>query len=65
MATRWCGYLSGAVQSGHRAAASVLKELNKEKLGQDEKDILKEFKAHDINYKEIKRKSYDKKCLIL
>ena len=27
LATVWCGYMSGAVQSGHRAAAEVLHNL--------------------------------------
>lgn len=35
-ATRWCGYLSGAVQSGQRAAVEVLAELCPTVLTQEE-----------------------------
>ncbi|KAK7896639.1 hypothetical protein WMY93_021964 [Mugilogobius chulae] len=35
-ATRWCGYMSGAVQSGERAALEVLYELCPDTLSEDE-----------------------------
>ncbi|XP_036384088.1 probable flavin-containing monoamine oxidase A [Megalops cyprinoides] len=38
-ATRWCGYMSGAVQSGQRAALEVLARLSPDSLSQEELDI--------------------------
>ncbi|XP_017563616.1 probable flavin-containing monoamine oxidase A [Pygocentrus nattereri] len=35
-ATQWCGYLSGAVQAGHRAALEVLAEVCPSTLSKDE-----------------------------
>lgn len=44
-ATRWCGYLSGAVQSGQRAALEVLGDVSPDVLSDSE---LQEVRA-DIN----------------
>ncbi|MFT7817455.1 putative flavin-containing monoamine oxidase A [Arapaima gigas] len=41
-ATHWCGYMSGAIQSGLRAALEVLEQLSPEVLSQEE---LKEARA--------------------
>eukprot|EP00095_Tigriopus_kingsejongensis_P010566 snap_masked-scaffold1889_size25432-processed-gene-0.0 protein:Tk10566 transcript:snap_masked-scaffold1889_size25432-processed-gene-0.0-mRNA-1 annotation:"hypothetical protein DAPPUDRAFT_300978" len=40
-ATQWCGYLSGAVQSGYRAAAEVLQDINPTKLHREDQSYLK------------------------
>ena len=40
LATSWCGYMSGAVQSGYRAAAEIIKDLAPDKLTQEDKDNL-------------------------
>ncbi len=40
LATSWVGYMSGAVQSGYRAAAEIIKDLAPEKLTQEDKDNL-------------------------
>ncbi|XP_072309720.1 probable flavin-containing monoamine oxidase A [Eucyclogobius newberryi] len=37
-ATRWCGYMSGAVQSGERAALEVLHELCSSTLSEEERE---------------------------
>ena len=37
LATSWCGYMSGAVQSGYRAAAEIIKEVDPSKLTQEDK----------------------------
>ncbi|KAL2099953.1 hypothetical protein ACEWY4_004347 [Coilia grayii] len=37
-ATKWCGYMSGAIQSGHRVALEVLARLSPHKLSQEEKE---------------------------
>ena len=37
LATSWCGYMSGAVQSGYRAAAEIIKEIDPSKLTQEDK----------------------------
>lgn len=42
--TEWCGYLSGAVQSGYRAAAEVLKVLDPKALNEQDKRLI--AKAH-------------------
>lgn len=39
-ATQWCGYMSGAVQSGRRAALEVLAELCPATLTQEEREEL-------------------------
>lgn len=39
-ATQWCGYMSGAVQSGQRAAVEVLAELCPTVLTQEEQGAL-------------------------
>ncbi|KAM8744265.1 putative flavin-containing monoamine oxidase A isoform 1-T1 [Acanthopagrus schlegelii] len=41
-ATQWCGYMSGAVQSGQRAALEVLAELHPMALTQEEQDALQQ-----------------------
>ena len=37
LATSWCGYMSGAIQSGYRAAAEIIKEIDPSKLTQEDK----------------------------
>lgn len=55
-ATHWCGYLSGAVQSGYRAAIEVLKELDPEKIGAEDEAILKdELPLTKGRYRDVKR----------
>lgn len=39
-ATQWCGYMSGAVQSGQRAALEVLAELRPATLTQEEQEAV-------------------------
>lgn len=39
-ATEWCGYMSGAIQAGQRAALEVLAELCPTTLTQDEQEAL-------------------------
>lgn len=41
-ATQWCGYMSGAVQSGQRVALEVLAELRPMALTQEEQDALQQ-----------------------
>lgn len=35
-ATQWCGYLSGAIQSGQRASVEVLAQISPSSLSQEE-----------------------------
>ena len=37
LATSWCGYMSGAVQSGYRAAAEIIRDFAPEKLSSEDK----------------------------
>ncbi|XP_062410643.1 probable flavin-containing monoamine oxidase A [Sardina pilchardus] len=37
-ATKWCGYMSGAIQSGHRVALEVLARLSPHLLSQEERE---------------------------
>lgn len=39
-ATQWCGYMSGAVQAGQRAALEVLAELCPTTLTQEEQEVV-------------------------
>ncbi|XP_056260430.1 probable flavin-containing monoamine oxidase A [Seriola aureovittata] len=41
-ATQWCGYMSGAVQSGQRAALEVLAELRPMTLTQEEQEAVRQ-----------------------
>ncbi|KAG8010847.1 Amine oxidase [flavin-containing] A [Nibea albiflora] len=41
-ATNWCGYMSGAIQEGHRAAREVLAKLCPDALTQEDKEAAKE-----------------------
>ncbi|XP_047425520.1 probable flavin-containing monoamine oxidase A [Mugil cephalus] len=41
-ATQWCGYMSGAVQSGQRAALEVLAQVSHVTLTQEEQEILQQ-----------------------
>ncbi|KAI1905007.1 hypothetical protein AGOR_G00011520 [Albula goreensis] len=47
-ATLWCGYLSGAVQSGQRAALEVLGYLAPETLSQVEREVAEASKNHAV-----------------
>jgi monoamine oxidase len=47
LATSWCGYMSGAVQSGYRAAAEVLHKLNPNQFPAPENTKPKESKSND------------------
>ncbi|KAJ0015507.1 hypothetical protein NQD34_009127 [Periophthalmus magnuspinnatus] len=48
-ATRWCGYMSGAVQAGDRAALEVLYELCPSTLSEDEREeARKSYAAKDL-----------------
>nr|XP_020456675.1 probable flavin-containing monoamine oxidase A [Monopterus albus] len=40
-ATEWCGYMSGAIQAGQRAALEVLAELRPMTLSQEEKEAVR------------------------
>ena len=40
LATSWCGYMSGAVQSGYRAAAEIIWDLAPDQLTQEDKSYL-------------------------
>ncbi len=64
-ATQWNGYLSGAVQSGKKAAAQVIKQLQPEKLEREHKDVLAEFKT--LSAKHPKNSDYHSSswCTIL
>ena len=57
MATHWCGYFSGAIQSGYRAAAEVLKEIDPELMNDEDKKILKEEATTSSKgrYRDVKR----------
>ncbi len=55
VATKWTGYMDGAVQAGHWAAASVAKEIDAGKLTEEDKDILKEFKTSRKDYGKLQR----------
>lgn len=39
-ATQWCGYMSGAIQAGHRVALEVLSELCPLTLTQEEQEAV-------------------------
>ena len=47
LATSWCGYMSGAVQSGYRAAAEVLHKLNPDEFPAPENTKPEESKSND------------------
>ncbi|KAM3600356.1 uncharacterized protein V6R79_021915 [Siganus canaliculatus] len=47
-ATQWCGYMSGAIQAGQRAALEVLAELHPMVLTQDELEAVR----HSQTYKD-------------
>lgn len=44
-ATQWCGYMSGAVQAGQRAAVEVLAELCPMTLTQEEQEALQHIQT--------------------
>lgn len=44
-ATQWCGYMSGAVQAGHRAAVEVLAELCPMTLTQQEQEAMQHIQT--------------------
>ncbi|XP_062291253.1 probable flavin-containing monoamine oxidase A [Scomber scombrus] len=44
-ATQWCGYMSGAVQAGHRAAVEVLAELCPTTLTQEDQEALQHIQT--------------------
>ncbi|XP_044189313.1 amine oxidase [flavin-containing] isoform X2 [Thunnus albacares] len=44
-ATQWCGYMSGAVQAGHRAAVEVLAELCPMTLTQEEQEAVRHIQT--------------------
>jgi monoamine oxidase len=46
--TEWCGYLSGAVQSGYRAVAEVLQTLDPKSVTAEDKALVK--RAHPDGY---------------
>ena len=55
-ATHWCGYLSGAIQAGYRAAAEVLTEIDPNKIHDEDKTILKEeLISTKGRYRDVKR----------
>lgn len=59
-ATRWCGYMSGAVQSGQRAALEVLNALCPSVLSEGERDEVKRsyaVKKHPWPSTPVKRSS--------
>ena len=49
LATSWCGYMSGAVQSGYRAAAEIIKEIDPSKLTQEDKVLPIDFSSSNSN----------------
>ena len=65
LATKWNGYMSGAVQSGHKAAAEVLHHCQPDKLKDEDRDVLKEFRPRDTVFRDVKQKSYQSWCSII
>ncbi|MBN3317432.1 AOFA oxidase, partial [Atractosteus spatula] len=53
-ATLWCGYLSGAVQSGQRVALEVLGQLSPECLSQEEKEWVRTSLAFPVPHRDWK-----------
>uniref|UniRef100_A0A672I101 Amine oxidase n=1 Tax=Salarias fasciatus TaxID=181472 RepID=A0A672I101_SALFA len=41
-ATQWCGYMSGAIQAGQRAALEVLAEVSQVVLNEEEREVLQQ-----------------------
>lgn len=48
-ATKWCGYMSGAVQAGQRAALEVLAELCPTALTQEDHEAFQSSQATEDN----------------
>ncbi|XP_034048601.1 probable flavin-containing monoamine oxidase A [Thalassophryne amazonica] len=47
-ATQWCGYMSGAVQAGQRAALEVLAEICPMKLTREDQEEIQHYKTVDV-----------------
>ncbi|KAM6975907.1 putative flavin-containing monoamine oxidase A [Tautogolabrus adspersus] len=50
-ATQWCGYMSGAIQSGQRAALEVLAELCPTELTQEEQEAVRRGQIGKVPFK--------------
>ncbi len=55
VATQWAGYMSGAAQAGLWAAAEVVAKLDPEKLQEEDKEIMKQFKVKTVDYGKLIR----------
>ncbi len=53
VATSWPGYMEGAMQAGLWAAASVVED--KEKLGEEDRKVLEQFKHKRQDYGKLRR----------
>ncbi|XP_071322463.1 probable flavin-containing monoamine oxidase A [Trachinotus anak] len=52
-ATQWCGYMSGAVQAGQRAALEVLAELRPMTLTQEEQEAVRHSQTVEVPAQQI------------
>lgn len=62
-ATQWCGYLSGAVQAGQRAALEVLAELCPMTLTQEEQEAVR--RSRNVGVPPDEQTQSSKTCLTL
>ncbi|KAK9968135.1 hypothetical protein ABG768_002475 [Culter alburnus] len=63
-ATQWCGYISGAIQSGQRAAMEVLAQMCPSSLSREELDAVRASLKHSDPRKASKCKSSKSYCLL-
>ncbi|XP_051764365.1 amine oxidase [flavin-containing] A isoform X2 [Ctenopharyngodon idella] len=63
-ATQWCGYISGAIQSGQRAAMEVLAQMCPSSLSREELDAVQASLKPSDPRKESKCKSSKSYCLL-
>jgi len=63
-ATQWCGYISGAIQSGQRAAMEVLAQMCPSSLSREELDSVRASLKHSKPRNESKCKSSKSYCLL-
>ena len=54
-AVDWCGYMSGAVQAGQKAAIDIIRSINPSALDEEDRALLNHFRVRRTDYRKVKR----------